>query len=174
MIVFLEMRGLIKIGLLLMLVIMASQSLANPFEIDKLVGREAPDFTLNDIYGNKVTLSKLRGKVILLNFWATWCPPCIQEFPLFVELKKSMKGQPFEMITIAIDSPLNNVKAFAERRGANFPVLYDPDKTTSKRYHIFSLPTSFLIDKNGRIVERYFGARNWNDEEMKSKIKKLF
>ncbi len=147
---------------------------ANPFEINKLVGQQAPEFSLQDINGNRVALADLRGKVVLLNFWALWCPPCLQEFPSFVKLKNSMKGQPFEMVTIAIDSPLRNIKAFAEKKGANFPVLYDPKKEASSRYHVFSLPTTFLIDKNGRIVEKFFGAHEWDSEQMKDKIRRLF
>ncbi len=158
----------------ILIILLAGPGFSDPFGGNQLIGKKAPEFTLQDINGKTLHLSELRGKVVLLNFWAIWCPPCIQEFSSFVKLKSQMKDKPFEMVTIAIDSPLKNVSAFARKKGANFPVLYDGDKKVSRAYGVFSLPTTFLIDQNGRIVERFFGAHQWHSEEFKKKIEKLF
>ncbi len=158
----------------LILTLYTSPLKAGPFGGDQPVGKKAPEFTLNDINGRPFSLSSLRGKVVLLNFWAIWCPPCIQEFPSFVRLKSSMKGKPFEIVSVAIDSPLKNISAFARKKGANFPVLYDGTKKVSRSYTVFSLPTTFLIDREGRIVERFFGAHDWDSNEFKEKLERLF
>jgi len=146
----------------------------SPSEIDKLEKNKAPDFSLKDLNGRNVTLSSLKGKVILLNFWATWCPPCISEMPVFNRLYKEMRARGLEVVAISADRSEGYVRDYVSKHGLDFRVLYDGDHTVTKQYKVFSMPTTFLIDKKGVIVEKFFGEYDWTDQEIKKKIEKLF
>ena len=121
------------------------------------VGAEAPDFTLIDLSGKPVKLSSLRGRPVLVNFWATWCPPCRAEIPTLVQAyteTRSADGKtgPYEILGVATQSDPSTVKAFVEELGINFPILRDTDnRVTSDLYHVVPIPTSFFIDKDGII-----------------------
>jgi peroxiredoxin len=145
----------------------------SPYEIDKLDKQKAPEFSLKDLNGRTVTLASLKGKVVLLNFWATWCPPCISEMPKFNKLYKEMKGRGLEIVAISADRSESYVKDFISKNSLEFKVLYDADRSVVKSYKVFSMPTTFLIDKNGIIIEKFFGEYEWTDQEIKQKIEKL-
>ncbi|MBI2876018.1 MAG: redoxin domain-containing protein [Candidatus Tectomicrobia bacterium] len=123
------------------------------------VGMRAPDFVLTDLTGKEVHLSQLQGKGIILNFWSTWCKPCRTELPMmesFYQNNRLTNG--IEILAISINREQNNtVKDFVERIGLTFPVLLDFQKRVAKTYKIFVLPTSFLIDRRGVIVKKFFG-----------------
>ncbi len=146
----------------------------SPFEIDKLERSKAPEFSLKDLNGRYVTLSSLRGRVVLLNFWATWCPPCISEMPVFNRLYKEMRPRGLEVVAISTDRSEGYVRDYVGKHGLDFRVLYDEDRAVTKQYKVFSMPTTFLIDKNGFIVEKFFGEYDWTDQVIKKKIEKLF
>lgn len=146
----------------------------SPSEIEKLEKNKAPDFSLKDLSGRPVTLSSLKGKVVLLNFWATWCPPCISEMPVFNKLYKEMRPRGLEIVAISADRSEGYVRDFASKHSLDFKVIYDESRDVVKRYKVFSMPTTFLIDKNGIIVEKFFGEYDWTDQEIKKKIEKLF
>jgi peroxiredoxin len=145
----------------------------SPTEIDKLDKQKAPDFTLKDLKGNAVTLSALRGKVVLLNFWATWCPPCVAEMPELNKLHKKMGPRGLEIVAVSTDSSVGYPRDFVGKHNIEFTVLYDEDHTASRLYKVFSMPTTFLIDKRGVIVEKFFGDYEWADPDMMKKIEKL-
>lgn len=146
----------------------------SPFEIDRLEKDRAPDFSLNDLGGTPVTLSSLRGKVVLLNFWATWCPPCISEMSVLNKLYRELRYRGLEIVAISADRSEGYLRDYIGRHGLDFKVLYDEGRTVVKQYKVFSMPTTFLIDKNGVIVEKFFGEYDWTDQEIKKKIEKLF
>jgi peroxiredoxin len=145
----------------------------SPSEIEKLDKNRAPEFSLKDLSGRPVTLSSLRGKVVLLNFWATWCPPCISEMPVFNKLYKEMSGRGLEIVAISADRSESYVRDFVSKHSLDLRVLFDADRSVTKQYKVFSMPTTFLIDKNGVIVEKFFGEYDWTDQEIKKKIEKL-
>jgi peroxiredoxin len=120
-----------------------------------------------------VSLSSMKGKVLLLNFWATWCPPCVAEMPSLNRLYGHLKSRGLEVIAISIDRSADDVKEFLGKKGFNFTILMDQGSSVAKRYRVFSTPTTFLIDKNGNIVERFFGDYDWQDKEIEAKIEKL-
>jgi len=131
----------------------------------------APDFTLVDLDGNNISLSDLKGKVVLLNFWGTWCGPCRKEIPDFINLSKKYKKNGLEIVGITLTSgPPKNIKAFAEQWGINYKLLTDitgnETQTVTALYgqatgkRITGIPTTFIIDREGYIRHRYVGPRS--------------
>lgn len=146
----------------------------SPFDIEKTTGQKAPDFTLKDLNGYQVSLSSFKGKVVLLNFWATWCPPCRDEIPSMNKLSQQMKNKKFIILAVSTDRAVVDVKDFIKKHPMNFPVLVDYNLSVSKSlYKIFMVPTSLLIDKNGVIVDKYFGEQDWTDPEIVQQIETL-
>ncbi len=124
----------------------------------------APDFSLKTTDNNVVKLSDYRGKVVFLNFWATWCPPCKMELPSMEKLSQSLKDQPFVILAVNVDeSDPDNVRLFAHSMGLNFTVLID-DGSVSEKYRVNSIPTTFIIKKDGIIDTIVTGARPWNEQ----------
>ncbi len=136
---------------------------------------KAPDFTL-PIAGKekqKVTLSKQTGYVLLVDFWATWCPPCRKEIPELMKLKKDYKGKPFKLIGIAADDEESDVVAFIRKNNLDYTVLFDPRvKTTGESYEIEAFPTTYIIDKEGKVAASFVGFRGDEIKYMKKVIDK--
>ncbi len=131
----------------------------------------APLFALSDINGKKVSLSDFKGKVVLLNFWASFCGPCKAEMPSLNRLYTALKNDGFVVLAISIDPSEKPVRSFVSEKGLAFPVLMDPEKEAYfDLYAVFALPTSFLIDRNGIIVEKIMGDREWDSPEIKDKV----
>jgi peroxiredoxin len=136
--------------------------------------KSAPEFTLSDINGKKVSLSDFKGKVVLLNFWGTWCGPCTAEMPSLNNLYAAFKNDGFVVLAVSIDPSERPVRSFIEAKGISFPVLMDPDKEAYfDLYAVFALPTSFLIDRKGMVVEKFLGDREWDSPDIKNKIADL-
>lgn len=120
----------------------------------------APDFKVTRINGETFSLSAHKGKVVLIDFWATWCPPCIAEIPHFNELYAAYKPRGFEMIGLSVDQGGRKVvEPFVVSRGVTYPVAMADDALVDAYGGIRGLPTSFLIDKQGRIAEKFLGYR---------------
>lgn len=126
------------------------------------IGTQAPEFTYEALGGGTRSLSDYRGKVVLLNVWATWCNPCREEMPSMERLYQSMKGQPFEIVAVSIDvRGAVDVDPFAKQLGLTFPILLDHNKEVSDLYQTTGVPESFIIDKNGTVAERIIGPLDW-------------
>jgi len=129
-------------------------------------GDTAPDFTLSDLNGTKHTLSDYRGRVVLLNFWAKWCAPCVSEMPSMESLHEKLKGEKFIILAVSVDKgDTSSIKKFVEKKHFSFPVLHSPDGLVQKRYKAGAIPTTFVIDKNGTIYSRILGAQKWDCPE---------
>lgn len=137
-------------------------------------GRPAPAFALPRLTGGEpATLGALRGKVVLVNFWATWCKPCEDEMPAMERLYHSLAGESFELLAVSVDVGDAEVVAFRERLGLSFPILRDPDRRTANRYQSLRFPESWLIGADGVLVARFIGPREWDAPEYEQRIRAL-
>lgn len=127
--------------------------------------KPAPTMKARDLSGATKTLADYRGKVVLLNFWASWCPPCLREMPSMERLRVKMKGQPIEIVALASAESAGDVKAFLSKMQLGFPILLDPDGSNTKRWKVFALPTSFLLDAQGRVRYVLTGPTEWDEGE---------
>jgi peroxiredoxin len=133
-------------------------------------GHDAPDFVLSDLQGRSVKLSDLRGKAVVLNFWATWCPPCKEEIPWFVELQKRYGAEGLQVVGVSMDDgDQKDVEKFAAENSINYPVLLGKDKVADQYGGIDYLPTTFYIDRNGVVMDRVFGQPGRDEIEQSVK-----
>ncbi len=126
-------------------------------------GSQERTLTLPDLNGNIRSLESWRGKVVLLNFWASWCPPCVHEIPSMVALKKRLADSPFEIVAVNLGETREEVLAFLQRRPVNFPVLLDRRSEAARAWRINAYPTTFIIDKAGDIRFALAGGHDWTD-----------
>ncbi len=121
--------------------------------------RKAPNFTLVDTKGKKISLSKYRGKVVILDFWATWCPPCRRGIPDLIDIQKQYKNK-VAVIGVSLDTDTKkNVVPFIKNIGINYPIVYANEKIVNDYGNIEAIPTTFIIDKKGNITQRYVGLQ---------------
>jgi peroxiredoxin len=143
-------------------------------DLPAVEGNHAPDFTLKTLAGEPVQLSSLKGKVVLLNFWATWCPPCREEIPSMVRLNQVMQGKPFQMLAVSIDEGGKDaVESFFKKGGATLPALLDTDGRVAKLYGTTGVPETFVIDTKGVILKKIIGPIDWNAPEVIAALQDL-
>ena len=130
-------------------------------------GSKVPNFTFPNINGKEVSLADQRGKVVLVNVWATWCPPCRREMPSMQRLYEKFKGKNFDILAVSIDSESREaVEPFMRKMNLTFPALLDPGETIRSLYGITGVPESFIIDQQGILVEKIIGPINWATPEV--------
>lgn len=159
-------------ALALMMIVSFATAAVAPWEIEEIMGKESPNFTLKDLSGNEVSLSSYRGKVILINFWATWCKPCKDEMPSLNSLFNRFKNKGFVILGISIDRSKKPVQKFLDKIPVDFPILLDSDITVAKTYKVFAYPSTFLIDRDGVLSEKFIGEKDWMNSEMTGLIEK--
>ena len=137
--------------------------------------KPAPDVTVVSIAdGSTLKLSDLKGKVVLLNFWATWCPPCRAEMPSMMKLNSFMAGKPFKMVAISIDEGGKpDIDSFFKESGFFLPTYLDENGASSKSYGVTGVPETFIIDKQGLLVKKIIGGFAWDSPEAVSFIEGL-
>lgn len=155
-----------------------SQSLVVPVAKGKWgvprVGMLAPNFKLQDMDGRMTSISDFRDKVVFLNFWATWCGPCRVEMPAMEQLYRDLKPKGLEILAVSTDPQGRAVtRPFHEALGLTFPILHDSDYRVGSSYGARTLPMTFLVDRQGVIRHRIFGARDWNGQEARQLIRTL-
>jgi thiol-disulfide isomerase/thioredoxin len=138
------------------------------------IGYLAPNFRLINLHGEDVSVAGLAGKVLFINFWATWCTPCKAEMPSMELLYHDYKNKEFEMLAVSSDMEgASVVQPFVQKLALSYPILLDPDFHVDDKYLIQSVPTTILVDKNGVITHRMVGARDWDAPESRDLINKL-
>lgn len=136
--------------------------------------KRAPDFSLLDLHGRKVGLKQFRGKIVLLNFWATWCGPCKEEMPFLQVLHQQFKEKDFVLLTVSVDyEGVKPVQEFINKQRYTFPVLLDPQCEVLDLFEVKGIPTTFIIDKKGKMLGRAIGPRDWKCQEAISLIDML-
>jgi cytochrome c biogenesis protein CcmG, thiol:disulfide interchange protein DsbE len=159
-------RTLLIIGLLAALI--GCYSSSHPARI----GSNAPDFTVQDS-DHSITLSQFRGQVVVLNFWATWCPPCIEETPSLVHMTAEMKDKGVVVLAVSIDADDAAYHKFLKDYNVNMVTVRDEAKKASTLYGTFGWPETYVIDRTGVIRRKFIGPVNWNSPEIKDYLSKL-
>ncbi|MBW6511053.1 MAG: TlpA family protein disulfide reductase [Desulfuromonadaceae bacterium] len=132
-----------------------------------VIGAEAPDFSLLSMSGEKVALRDYRGKAVVLNFWATWCPPCRAEMPSMEELSTLLVAEDFVMLAVNVERDgRNKVAAFLRDRPHSFPILLDEDGRVQRSYGVYRYPETFIIRRDGIIADKVIGAIDWSDAKI--------
>jgi thiol-disulfide isomerase/thioredoxin len=126
------------------------------------VGIDPIDFTLPLPDGTKITLSQLKGKVVFLNFWATWCGPCRSEMPSMEAVYQKLKGKGFEVLAVNLGESRDKVTGFMNENKLTFPSVLDERQITGSQYNIRAIPTTYIIDRRGLIIARLVGSTDWN------------
>ena len=139
-----------------------------------LVGTQAPEFSLSDLSGRTIRLANLRGRVVFLNVWTTWCEPCREEMPAMQVLYARLRGPDFEMLAVSADQEGRDVvERFVRDFALTFPVLPDPDLQIAGRYGVTGYPETFIIDRNGRVVAHQIGPHRWDAPQSVAAFRRL-
>lgn len=142
----------------------------NPRPVDESIGMSAPDFSIADLSGESVSLSSFRGKPVLLNFWATWCPYCRKERSHLNSLYKDYKDKGLVILSVSTDRKMEKVKKYLQRMPADFMVLTDRKGGASSTYNVIGLPTSVLINSEGIIKYKFTGYIDWSGSQTRQII----
>ena len=136
------------------------------------IGTNAPDFTVQDSE-RAVSLHDLRGQVVVLNFWATWCPPCVEEMPSLVEMQRRMKAKGVTVLAVSVDVDQNAYQQFRKDHNVNLLTVRDPNQKSSNLYGTFKFPETYVIDRQGVMRRKFIGAVEWTSPEITDFLGKL-
>jgi peroxiredoxin len=153
---------------LLLLVLSACYTGSRPPHI----GSNAPEFTVQDAQ-NKITLSQYRGQVVVLNFWATWCPPCIEELPSLVEMQRRLRAKGVIVLAVSVDVDESAYRRFVKDHNVNLLTVRDPDQKSPALYGTHLFPETYVIDRNGVMRRKFIGAVDWTEPEIVDFLGKL-
>ncbi|MDJ0865131.1 MAG: TlpA disulfide reductase family protein [Myxococcota bacterium] len=156
------------------LVVFAALWLSEPTPDPIRPGQRAPGFSLPRLEdGSALSLDELAGEVVLINFWATWCKPCLDEMPAMERLYRSLADRDFALVAISVDEGPDEVREFRDRLDLSFPILLDPGKDVAQAYQSFRFPESYLVGRDGRILSRYIGPRDWDAAVYRERIEQV-
>jgi peroxiredoxin len=138
------------------------------------IGKPLADFTLPDLQGRSVQLAALRGKVVFVNVWATWCPPCVEEMPTIQQLYERLHGRGLEVLAVSLDAlGAQVVEPFMQSHRLSFPTLLDTKNVVQRLYRTTGVPESFIVDKRGILVEKVVGPRDWAHPQLLAQFERL-
>ena len=144
---------------------MVASSAAAETQLKPWTGKETPALARDDLAGKRIDLKDLRGRVVLVNFWATWCEPCRDEMPSLERLRAKLSGRPFEVLTVNYGEGVPRIQAFLRKEKISLPVLLDPEKESALEWKAGGLPMTFLVDATGRVRYSAFGECDWSEGE---------
>jgi cytochrome c biogenesis protein CcmG, thiol:disulfide interchange protein DsbE len=136
-----------------------------------LVGNPAPDFTVQDA-DRKVSLHDFRGKTVVLNFWATWCPPCVEEMPSLVKLQSNLKDR-VVVLAVSVDEDERSYRSFLKKNNVDLLTVRDPQQKSNELYGTFKFPETYIIDRDGRVQRKFIGAVDWTRPDVVAYLNKL-
>jgi len=136
------------------------------------IGSNAPDFTVQDA-DRTVALNQFRGQIVVLNFWATWCEPCVEEMPSLVEMQRQMKAKGITVVAVSIDENESAYRSFLKQHGVDLLTVRDPGQKTPALYGTRGWPETFIIDRNGVMRRKFIGAVDWTEPEITDFLSKL-
>jgi thiol-disulfide isomerase/thioredoxin len=142
-------------------------------DLKPLPAKPAPNLDLPTLDGATARLEQLRGRVVLVNFWAVWCPPCRKEIPSMARLAEKLGGRPFAILAVNVGESPDDIRAFLKQVPVNFPILLDADGENLKPWQVFAFPTSYVVDKQGRLRLGLFGSIEWDAPETVAKLDAL-
>ncbi|HWM42111.1 MAG TPA: TlpA disulfide reductase family protein [Burkholderiales bacterium] len=157
-----------SVAILLALALLAAPAAAEVLK--PWAGGATPALELADLQGTKHTLAGYRGKVVLVNFWATWCEPCREEMPSIERLRASLEGRPFVVLAVNLAEPESRIRKFLAAVPVGFPVLLDRDTQTSRAWQAKVLPATYIVGPEGRIRYRHVGELDWSRPEVRETI----
>jgi peroxiredoxin len=137
------------------------------------VGERAPDFTLPALGQASFSLHDFRRHVVVLNFWATWCPPCVEETPSLEKFAEQMRARGVDVVSVSVDQDATALASFAVQQHLSFPILRDPEQAIASRYGTFKFPESYIIDQSGRVADKLIGAADWQDSRLIAFVQEL-
>jgi peroxiredoxin len=136
------------------------------------IGTAAPDFTVRDSE-HSVTLSQLKGQIVVLNFWATWCAPCVEEVPSLMQMQQRMKSKGVTVLAVSVDADENEYRRFVKNHSVNLLTVRDPDQKSNALYGTSKFPETYIIDRNGVVRRKFIGAVDWTEPEIIDFLGKL-
>lgn len=142
-------------------------------ELKDLPAKPAATLALPALTGGTTDLKQMRGKVVLVNYWATWCPPCRKELPSMNRLSERLAGKPFVILGVNAGDSAEDIRAFLEKVPVNFPIVLDEDGKSLKPWQVFAFPTSYVVDKQGRVRMGLFGSMEWDEPEAVARLEAL-
>ena len=160
----------------LLIAMLLSLALAGPAAsggLKDLPAKPAAGLKLPNLAGGTLDLKQFRGKVVLVNYWATWCPPCRKEMPSMNRLAQLMEGQPFAILGVNAGDSAEAVQAFLMQTPVHFPILLDEEGGSLKAWQAFVFPTSYVVDKQGRVRMGLFGSIEWDEPETVARLEAL-
>lgn len=137
------------------------------------VGDSAPDFQITTDGGKVLTRSDFGGKLLVLNFWATWCPPCVDEFPSLSEMAQDFQSKNIIVLGVSVDRNQQAYRQFVDRMRPGFQTALDSEASISANYGTFKYPETYIIDSNGKVRMKFIGPRDWADQKIRSDIESL-
>ena len=167
-------KNTIKLLVLLLILggaIFLAWRMRQPHPVD--IGETAPDFTLPTLNRGPLSLHDFGRQVVVLNFWATWCPPCVEETPGLEKFAEEMRSQGVTVVSVSVDEDVKALENFAAQQHLSFPILRDPDRSLAHHYGTFQFPETYLIDQEGRVAEKLIGPVDWEDPRIATFVREL-